>query len=235
MLLEAAQVIREEIPVASVLSLYGYSLNRAGFMRCPFHAGDRNASFKAFDIKPGNRSRGWYCFGCNAGGSVIDFVMRHDGCDFRTAVRAIDQALSLNLLRVETWQEEENYRKLQSCLDDLEALLLDQLDTRIRFLRAEADVQFQAWAALDRVPKCERTADDWTHWLNLREGLYFLEDCISRLDLYKEDVKKWRNKHRLRPIKKNSIPGSGLSLMANLAPIPRITPLLASLSPAKQA
>lgn len=199
MLREAAQYIRQEIPTASILSLYGYSLNRDGFMRCPFHAGDHTASLKVYDFKPGSRRRGWYCFGCHAGGTVIDFVMAHDGCDYKTAVMAIDQALNLNLLKVETWQVQENYRNLQSCLDDLEALLQDQLDTRIRFLRAEAAAQFQDWAALDRVPKVERTADDWTHWLNLREGLYFLEDRISRLDAYREEIRNWRNVHRLRP------------------------------------
>lgn len=50
---------------------YGFEPNRAGFMRCPFHQGDHTASLKIYA-----GDRGWHCFGCNSGGSVIDFVMR---------------------------------------------------------------------------------------------------------------------------------------------------------------
>ena len=98
---EAAQHIKESVPVSRVLSLYGYTLSRDGFMRCPFHSGDRTASLKVYDRRP---RRGWYCFGCHAGGSVIDFVMLHESCNFVTAVKAIDHHLSLGLLTVEPWR-----------------------------------------------------------------------------------------------------------------------------------
>lgn len=40
---------------------------------CPFHA-DRSPSFTIFDA-----GRRWYCFGCGAGGDVLDFVQRAYG------------------------------------------------------------------------------------------------------------------------------------------------------------
>ena len=83
---EAGQVIRDTVRMSDILNLYGYKTRR-GFMVCPFH-GDRDASLKVYE-----GTGGWHCFGCGRGGSVIDFVMEHEACDFKMAVRAIDRAL----------------------------------------------------------------------------------------------------------------------------------------------
>ena len=68
-----------------VVRHYGFEPNRAGFMRCPFHQGDHTASLKIYA-----GDRGWHCFGCNSGGSVIDFVMRLYDINFRQAVLRLD-------------------------------------------------------------------------------------------------------------------------------------------------
>jgi hypothetical protein len=47
--------------------------------RCPFHDDD-TPSLSVDPIK-----NVWHCFGCDAGGSVIDFVMKKDGLTFREA------------------------------------------------------------------------------------------------------------------------------------------------------
>lgn len=71
---------------------YGFHPDRAGFIRCPFHQGDRTASLK---IYPGNR--GWHCFGCNRGGTVIDFIMQLFNLNFSQAVVRLDADFSLGL------------------------------------------------------------------------------------------------------------------------------------------
>ncbi len=71
---------------------YGFEPNRAGFMRCPFHQGDHTASLKVYA-----GDRGWHCFGCNSGGSVIDFVMRLYDINFRQAVLRLDLDFGLGL------------------------------------------------------------------------------------------------------------------------------------------
>jgi DNA primase len=63
-----------------IVSRYGYSVNKAGYMKCPFHP-DKTASLK---IYPG--SRGWHCFGCQSGGSTIDFIMKIENCNFKFAL-----------------------------------------------------------------------------------------------------------------------------------------------------
>lgn len=76
-----------------ILALYGHTKDRAGFIRCPFHAGDHTASLKIY-----KGSRGWSCFGCHAGGTVIDFVMKSDQLQFADAVRQINSDFNLGLL-----------------------------------------------------------------------------------------------------------------------------------------
>jgi DNA primase len=56
-----------------------------GMYRCPFRE-DRNASFKV-----DYRQNLWNDFGTNEGGSIIDLVMKMNGCTFSDAVRMLDR------------------------------------------------------------------------------------------------------------------------------------------------
>ena len=83
--------IKQRVSMIEMLRHYGIETNRSGFCRCPFHQ-ERSASFKAY---PG--SRGFYCFGCNESGSVIDFVMKFFGLSFGDAIKKINEDFSLGL------------------------------------------------------------------------------------------------------------------------------------------
>lgn len=56
---------------------------------CPFHA-EKSPSFHIDD----NR-RTYHCYGCAAHGSVFDWVMHVEGCDFAEAVRLLDDGRDL--------------------------------------------------------------------------------------------------------------------------------------------
>ena len=104
--MDRASEIKRLVTVRQVLDRYGYDVNRAGFMRCPFHSGDHTASLKIYQ-----GDRGWHCFGCHKGGSVIDFVMEHDGVSFRAACKTLDAMFSLGLYRELSFSE---YRKAET-------------------------------------------------------------------------------------------------------------------------
>ena len=76
------ETIKETLSMADVAARYGFEPNRAGFAVCPFHD-EHTPSMKVYE----QIGKGWHCFGCNKGGSVIDFVMRLFNLNFNDAVR----------------------------------------------------------------------------------------------------------------------------------------------------
>ena len=86
-----ADEIKHRVSMIEMLQHYGIETNRSNFCRCPFHQ-EKSASFKAYS---GNR--GFYCFGCGAHGSVIDFVMQYFGLNFQDAIAKINADFSLGL------------------------------------------------------------------------------------------------------------------------------------------
>ncbi len=86
-----ADDIKRAVPATELFPFYGFSINRGGFACCPLH-GEKTASLKVYD-----GIRGWHCFGCGQGGSVIDFVMRYFGLNFLDAQKKINDDFRLGL------------------------------------------------------------------------------------------------------------------------------------------
>lgn len=89
---DLASQIKDRLTMEEVSRRYGYEPGRSGFVRCPFHQGDRTASLK---IYPGQG--GWHCFGCGKGGSVIDFAMELYGLSFSQACLRLNTDFGLGL------------------------------------------------------------------------------------------------------------------------------------------
>ena len=51
--------------------------------QCPFH-NERTASFTIY-----TQQNTWWCYGCNTGGSVVDYLMKQNGADFLTTVKTL--------------------------------------------------------------------------------------------------------------------------------------------------
>lgn len=105
--MDAAELIRQTVTVQDVARQYGLTPNRAGFIKCPFHT-EHTASLKLY---PGGR--GWHCFGCGRGGSVIDFVKEYQGVGFLDALQRIDAmfGLGLPLRKKADYRERERLRR----------------------------------------------------------------------------------------------------------------------------
>lgn len=84
------------IPASEYIpALTGTPVGRDGKARCPFHE-DRTPSLHAYD----DPARGWMCFGCGAGGTIIDFGARLYGIEPRGhGYHDIRQRLAAQLLR----------------------------------------------------------------------------------------------------------------------------------------
>ena len=190
----AAQVIRDSITMEQIISLYGYKAKH-GFRVCPFH-GDKDASLK---IYPG--SGGWHCFGCNRGGSVVDFVMEHENCDFRTAVIAIDKAMHMGLSdpHEDAYKAEMEKRK-QEWLD----LYVDAIYSYCDVLKAKIENGIRL--SIGKVKEIEMmkqtgqmdklTAADFDFLHTWSEASQYDEYRISKIDEFREEVAEWRRKCR---------------------------------------
>lgn len=86
-----ADEIKRRLPAREVFERYGFHVNREGYACCPFH-GERTPSCKVY---PGDR--GWHCFGCHAGGDVLDFAQQYFGLNFQEAAAKLNDDFGLGL------------------------------------------------------------------------------------------------------------------------------------------
>lgn len=92
---DLAAQIKARVPLEEAVRHYGFEPDRAGFLHCPFHQGDNSPSLKIYPD-----GRGWYCYGCQKHGTVIDFVMNLYNVDFRQALFRLDYDFQLGLTGV---------------------------------------------------------------------------------------------------------------------------------------
>lgn len=92
MSMNRANAIKQILTMRQVAEFYGFHPNRAGYIQCPFHSGDKHGSLKIYPD-----TGGWHCFGCGAGGSVIDFAMRLFDINFKQAVLRLNSDFNLGL------------------------------------------------------------------------------------------------------------------------------------------
>lgn len=100
--------IKARVNLTDAAHAYGFTTNRAGFISCPFHR-EKTPSLK---LSANGR---WHCFGCGAGGDVIDFTAQLFGLDKMGAVDKLngDFHLGLDRHRQPNAKEREEIRRRQ--------------------------------------------------------------------------------------------------------------------------
>lgn len=92
--MSAIDDIKERLDIVEVIS-ESVSLRKTGRSYigfCPFHSNTRTP---AFTVYPDTQS--FYCFGCQAAGTVFDFVMRRQGLDFKEALQQLASRAGVQL------------------------------------------------------------------------------------------------------------------------------------------
>src|SRR3989344_8312484 len=84
--LDVAQFIREYVQLTPA------GKNFKGL--CPFHR-EKTPSFM---VSPERQT--WHCFGCNLGGDVFAFLMRHENIEFGEALRILAEKAGVELRRL---------------------------------------------------------------------------------------------------------------------------------------
>ncbi len=155
-----AQRVRESVRLADVLALYHLQPNRAGFLHCPFHSGDRSPSLKVYLDQ-----NTWHCFGCGKSGTVIDFVMEMERCSFVDALKKLDADFRLGLSdsresyrnyrqRLSQRRREEIERKIKK--DALEIKIAQRRALWLKIKSFEVSSHEQAQQAAEMISRIER-------------------------------------------------------------------------------
>lgn len=85
-----AEAIKSATDMRDVAERYGVAVSpRSSMVCCPFHR-DKTPSMKLF-------ANGFKCFGCNAHGDQVDFVMALFGVDFLAAATMINADFALGI------------------------------------------------------------------------------------------------------------------------------------------
>lgn len=89
-----AKEIKDRLTAREVFEYYGLYVNPRGFCKCPFHSGgvERTGSLKVYE-----GSKGWHCFGCGEGSTVIDFAMKYFNLPFLDACKKLNEDFRLGL------------------------------------------------------------------------------------------------------------------------------------------
>ena len=107
--------IRTSVTMRQLVDMCGYKVNRSGMMCCPFHHDD-HPSMKIYGGK-----RGYYCFVCNEGGDIFDFVMKHDNLEFPAAAQRIAEMFSIPVSDGKTTLSDAERAKIQKRKEALKA------------------------------------------------------------------------------------------------------------------
>ena len=104
--------IKREVDLVALVRSKGIELKRHGSKdlagRCPFHEEDTASLI----VTPEKNL--WHCMGCGKGGSVLDFVMAHDGLSFRHAFEVLASGDVKTLMRSNAPVKHASTPKLES-------------------------------------------------------------------------------------------------------------------------
>lgn len=180
--------VKSRLTMQEVAQHYGFTPNRAGFIACPFHH-EKKPSLK---IYPGGR--GFHCFACNRGGSVVDFVAELYGLDALSAVRRLNDEFRLCLPldrpqypaeRREGEQAAQRRRELLETAQLFETwrgAMLDKLNGVFRM----AHFALKDCQGLDPLPDAEARAVKWQAVVEYWADCLLSGDMAEQMSIFRD-------------------------------------------------
>ena len=156
--------IKRSTSMREVIERYGFSPNRSGFIRCPFHKGDRTASLKIYKDS-------FHCFGCGADGDVFDFIRLMDDVSFKDAYISLggeyEQSESKSKRKARKADIDKAYRKRKRRISQ-------KAEHKKRILKLAGDIDDLRSFASVYPPM----SDDWCECMLALEKALIEDDCL---------------------------------------------------------
>lgn len=150
--------IKQTVSMTELVGRYGFRPTRTGFICCPFHDGDRQASLKIYKDN-------FHCFGCGANGDIFSFVQRMDGISFKEAFRKLGGEGKISdaaLIRIE---RQKNKKKKQDQILKSKYTEFDMACTEVLEIRKTLHSQ---------PPMSEK----WIDAIQRRDAVEYRTDCL---------------------------------------------------------
>lgn len=131
---EFIEQVKDANAIQDVVGEYVQYVNKSGtnlFACCPFHA-EKTASFSVAPHK-----NIFYCFGCQAGGDVIQFISKMEHLSYKEAVLFLAKRAGLPLPVLESSDEEEKKEKERKKLKQYNALAANFFFSELRSKQGE--------------------------------------------------------------------------------------------------
>lgn len=118
--------IKTAYTMRDILAGYGIQPNRAGFIQCPFHKGDREPSMKIY-------KDGYNCFACGANGDIFSFIMEMENQSFKEVFLSLggtyeEESYSDRLTRYHAAKEQKMKHKQADAMKARRKLNNDLID-----------------------------------------------------------------------------------------------------------
>lgn len=143
----------------NIVDLIGQTeeLHRKGqnyFIKCPFHSEDDTPSLCIYPA-----TNKWYCFGCNAGSSVYDWIMMKNNVSFGEAVEIVSQMVGTD---IEQYAESESIAflkrlKKQKNNKDISVNIRKTLDFAEDYLNKYSEELPEEWLTEDMTAEALKT------------------------------------------------------------------------------
>ena len=152
-----AEQIEELAHKVSIVDLIGQTeeLKKQGqnyFVNCPFHNGDNTPSLCINPI-----TNKWHCFGCGAGSSVFDWIMKKDNVGFGEALQTVCDMTGED---IQSYVESESMRLLKTLKNNRtlkkSVNIRKTLDFTEDYLNVYSDELPEEWLAEDMTPEALR-------------------------------------------------------------------------------
>lgn len=150
-----SEEIKSEYSMRDIAANYGLVPNRAGFISCPFHQGDRTPSMKLYD-------KDYHCHACGANGDIFTFVQKIENVSFREAFHILGGTYQQGS-RAASLMRREKIRREKAVKEQKEKQLHEWRMQRLQ------DV-CKILKHLDLIlPTLEPFSDEWSEAIDVRE------------------------------------------------------------------
>lgn len=124
------------------------------FIKCPFHTNDDTPSLCIYP-----QTNKWYCFGCNAGSSVYDWIMKRDNVSFSEAVETVSRIVGEDIEQYEESESVSFLKKLKKLKkpNNIEVNLRKSLDFAEDYINKYSDEPPEEWLAEDMTKDALKT------------------------------------------------------------------------------